>query len=304
MQKYLSIMFTLCVLAVTCVSAECGSVAIIKSSDIVPYRLAADGFKGRYNGRVMEYIISREIERNMDVLDSIKADTPDVVLAVGSNALRFVIEKVSDLPVVYCMVVNPEKCGVMDRSNVVGVSVNVAFDVQLSGFKSLLPGLKRLGMVYNPQVSQGVADKAHAAAGRLGVDLVTQRIRSPKGAPKALRKLIGKIDALWLIADGTVVNADSLEFILLFTLENGIPLLTYSEAFVRAGALMSLSIDHFNAGEQAADVVNDMINGDAERLPSMIEADYVRTSINMVTARAIGLDVPESVLEAADKVFE
>lgn len=304
MQRLLLTILLFAILPLSGISVYGSGVAVIKSGDIEPYEQAFEGFKSVYNGHITEFVISKRLGSSKDLLDNIEAVSPDVILSIGIDALLFAKDNIRDIPNVYCMVMHPEKYEIVNNNNVTGITLRVSTRDLMLKCKSVMPRLKRLGLIYDPGNTRYLAKEAGEISKTLGIELVTEKIRSEKSVPKALRKLAGKIDALWLVADATVVTRDSFDFIILYTLENNIPLMTYSEAFVEAGALMSLSVDYFEIGKHAAKLVNDVLNKRDFPLNPIIEPEHSRLILNIKTANTIGIYISAEVIESSEEVIK
>jgi len=292
------------ILSIHCICAYGQSVIVIKSGEIEPYEQALNGFKSKYSGRISEFIVPKKPEDSKGILDNIEAESPESILAIGIDALLFTKEKIHNIPIVYCMVMDPEKYGITNSNNITGITLKISTKDQMLKLKSIIPELKKVGIIYDPKNTKYIVKEALEIGKTLGIDFVTEKVRSQKTVPKALRKLNGEIDALWLIADATVITRDSFNFIILYTLENNIPLMAYCEAFVQAGALMSLSENYLEIGKQAAKIVKDVANKKTNLLGRIIEPENSYFIINTKTSKTIGINIPREVIESADKVFD
>ena len=279
------------------------SVTVIKSGKIEPYEQAFDGFKSRYNGRITEFLVPKTPKDKKDVWANIETEPPDTILAIGIGALLYAKEKTNSIPIVYCMVMDPEKHGIRNSKNITGITLKISTKDQMLKLKSVMPNLKKVGIIYDPNNTKYIVKEAVKIAKALRIDIVTEKVRTQKAVPKALRKLNGKVDALWLIADASVITRDSFNFIILYTLENNIPLMAYCEAFVLAGALMSLSENYLEIGKQAAKIVNDIADKKGNRFGTIVAPEHSYFIINIKTAKTIGINIPREVIESAHKVF-
>ncbi len=304
MRKLILTKLLFAILSIHCICAYGQSVIVIKSGEIEPYEQALNGFKSEYSGRITEFIVPKSPGDKKDILDNIEAESPESILAIGIDALLFAKEKISSIPIVYCMVMDPEKYGITNSKNITGITLKISTKDQMLKLKSIIPELKKVGIIYNPKNTKYIVKEALQIGKILGIDFVTEKVRSQKTVPKALRKLNGEIDALWLIADATVITRDSFSFIILYTLENNIPLMAYCEAFVQAGALMSLSENYLEIGKQAAKIVKDVGNKKTNLLGRIIEPENSYFIINTKTSKTIGIKIPREVIESADKVFD
>jgi len=279
-----------------------GDVAVLLSKDIEPYHQAFTGFKQSCKNKYTLYNMNGNMEEGQRLTGKIRSFKPKLVLAIGTQAAIVAKQNLKDVPIVFCMVFNPEHYGLSSK-NITGVSLNVPVANQLVTLLQFVPKLKRVGVIYNKKKTGNLISEASEMAKRFNIRLVTAKVDSEKDVPKALRKLIGKIDVLWLVNDATVVNNESFRYILLLTLENRVPLMVFFENFVKAGALVGLSPDFCQAGNQAGEMSNRILSGKSPSDCQIEPPIFVRLAVNLKTARNIGLKVPEKAIEAANKVY-
>ncbi len=307
----------LSILSVCCYGYE---VIALKSENIEPYDLAMDGFRNFSNANIKEYNIEEFANENKKINDAnaadadvkenkgnlieiIKTERPDIILAVGLEALLKVKGKIHDIPIVYCMVMDPEKYNITE-SNITGIALRLSVKEQMLSLKTILPDLKELGVIYNSENTSHIIKNAKKISKETGIKLTREAINNEKQVPNALRRLAGHVDALWLIADSTVITKESYDYIILFALENNMPLVTFSEAFVKAGALLSYSANYSNLGKQAAILSKSIVNKEKTSFPSILEPEKTNLVINSNTANSIGANIPKYVLDSAKKVLK
>ncbi len=189
-------------------------------------------------------------------------------------------------------------------NNIAGITLNIPVDAQFKAYKTLVPGLKTIGVIYDANNSGELIREANAVAKKLGVELVAVSVQSQKEVPEALRGMLGKVDAVWMVPDETVVTTDSFKYFLLTTLENGVPFFAASDIFVEAGALAALTPDYTDVGRQGCQLAMGFTDGQV----TLAEAGArpprkVNLSLNLKTARKIGLAIPTSVIESAKLVY-
>ncbi len=278
-------------------------VAIIKSQDLLPYDQAIEGFRSVTQARVVEYNMKGDIEEGLKIIRQIEQLKPAVVLAVGAKAAALAKENLSDIPLVYCAVIDPEKHG-LQAGDITGIALEIPVNAQLKTFKAVVPTLKRIGVVYDPAKTSGLIRVAQEEARRLGLELIAAEVSNAKDLPGTIRSLLPKIQGLWMIPDSTVITTDSFQFILLTTLEQNIPFMAFSNNFVKAGALLALSPDYFAIGRQSSLLVDKVIKSGVADRGKIIHPETARLSINLKTAKILGLEIPERVLSTADEVFQ
>jgi len=100
-----------------------------------------------------------------------------------------------------------------------------------------------------------------------------------------------KIDAFWMLPDITLITPETVKFLLLFSFENNIPLLAFSEKYVEAGAFMSTGIDAFDMGIQAGELANEILSGRGAKDVQQVCARKVVVSTNLMIARKLGINL-------------
>jgi len=204
---------------------------------------------------------------------------------------------------IFVMVSNPPKHG-LQGANLAGVSLDIPVQMQLARYKALVPTLKTLGVIYDPTKTGAMVAEARSTAATLGFQLLGAPVSTPKEVPAALRSLLGKIDALWMVPDDTVVTPESFKFLLLTAFENNLPFVTVSDIFVEAGALASLSPDYTDVGRQGCQLATDLENGRLRLAEVMVVPPAkVNLAINLRTASKIGLTLPPEIVQSANKVY-
>lgn len=264
--------------------------ATLMSRGTAPYQRALAGFLASWDGEVLRH----DLELEEDALQRIRAERPQVMIAIGAGAAR-AAQSLGDIPVVYCVVSDPEGQGI-GGSHVIGVPVEIPAAVQLEQLRALLPQVRKVGMVHNPARTAAEFADARTAAEAYGMELVAEEARSAAEFPDALQKLLGRVQALWLIADSTVVTQDTFRLMLEAALARKLPLMVFSEEFVRLGALFALSPDFEGSGAEAARLAKEVVAGTAPVRPA--EARW-RLVYNPGTAQALGLELPKAALEGA-----
>ncbi len=280
-------------------------IVTLKSKDVAPYNQALNGFKSVIHSNISEYLISDSSVENRKLIKKIEKSNPSLILTIGLNASLLAKNKISDIPVIYCMVMNPGKHDLIDKkkNTFIGIALNIPIEEQLQQLLKVLPGVKKLGVIYNPENSKRAIADAQQAAKEKGISLIARKVNSKRNVPKAIRAIVTKIDALWLLADATVVTRESFSFLLLSALEQKLPIMAHSERFVQAGALFSVAPSYYDIGRQAAKYAMEIIENNSMDF-SLIKPDVVNLTINLKTAKKIDVHIPEHVLNLANKIFK
>lgn len=266
--------------------AEAGrEVVAVQSIRVGPYEQAIRGFQKACGCRIRRLVISEWGRR--EVLREIKRTRPDMVLAVGRDALSMV-KGLRRLPIVYLMVLNPETL-LSAQENISGVRMNISPDMQLRALLNAMPRAERIGLVYDPNRTGPFLQEARDAATRMGLVLVAKRAYRAKDVPSQILGMKQAIDVFWMVPDITVITPETVEFLILFSLENNIPLLTFSEKYLELGAFMSTGIDPFDMGVQAAEMAGKILRGKEKGPARQVHARRIVVSTNLMIAGKLGI---------------
>jgi putative ABC transport system substrate-binding protein len=262
-------------------------IVAVQSIRVRPYEEAIEGFRSICDVGMRRVVLS-EVGR-AGAMRSIRDGGSEMILAIGGDALSMAKE-VKHIPIVYTMVLNPLS-RLSGEDNIRGVSMNIPPKQQLRALLRALPHVETLGLLYDPDRTGLFVREAHVAALGMGITLKAREIHSPKHAPSLIMDMRGKIDAFWMLPDITVITPQTVEFLVLFSLENTIPLLAFSEKYVELGAFMSTGIDAFDMGRQAGEIANRIVAGVDVSNVHHAGARRLVVSTNLMVARKLGITV-------------
>jgi putative ABC transport system substrate-binding protein len=233
----------------------------------------------------------------------------DVFLAQGEPVLLAAKEKGENIPIVVVSCDPLEKLlGSLRRpgGNATGFTC-VSSDLVGKRFgllKDLLPQLRRVALLYNKRDNHELEFKdAEATAQSLGINLVRFPVESPTEFEPAFRRMIDeKCDALYIFASG-FANLHW-EKLAQLALNKRLPTLYGFREFVEFGGLVSYGANLSDGYRRAAALVDKILKGS---LPSDLPVEQptrFELVINARTAKALGLEVPSTLLALADEVIE
>jgi putative ABC transport system substrate-binding protein len=173
---------------------------------------------------------------------------------------------------------------------------------RLELLREIVPGIRRLAVMVNlgfPGAVQEASD-AHAAASALGLEVVKLEIRRPQDIASSLESL--KADALYVTSDA-LFNANRIR-INTFTLSARLPTIYPFREHVEAGGLISYGVNIPDLFRRAAGYVDKILRGAKPGDIPVEQPTKFDLVINLTTAKALGLKIPESFLMRADQVIE
>ena len=291
-----SLLSFLLVLLVAPVQAEeHPQVAIIRTQNARPYEAALEALRVG---------LKRHADLHFEMVDRddpdegtrIMALDPDVLVTVGSQATSWSLGNTRDVPVVFAMVLNPVSSGLvksMQRpgDRITGASLDVPPDAHFRTLRELI-GARRIAVLYNPEETGPVIESARQAALRQEVELVPIGVASPKQLNQALGQVDSSYDALWSVADRTILSHGTVEHVLIHTIRARIPFMGLSEPYVRAGALLALSTSYHENGRQAAELVRRILGGESPADLAITIPTDLEVVFNELTAKRIGMKLP------------
>ncbi len=283
---------------------EAAEIAILKSADLPYYNQAILGFKAGLPPmmKVKEYNLDSQLTRGREIGKSLRASPPDLVLAVGLKAAIAAKLEIFDTPVVFCMVLNPDAHG-LRTSNMTGIAVRAPPVTQLSALHSLMPNRQRIGVLYDEEQTGAFVQEAIKVATQQGLELVSLTVRGQEDIPRAVSRLLPKIDVLWLIQDQVVVSESSIPFLLESTLNAKVPIFTFSSTLVQRGALGALVLDPWAVGQQAARLSLARLR-DANTSASTIEApEHSQWALNLRSAEYLRIELSPEQIRLAGHIF-
>ena len=271
------------------------TVIVIQSQPIAAYNEAIKGFEEsckRNNVSIAGiYDLKGDIDEGKRVIKNIKDDKrrPDLILAVGILATTLVKEQFTNVPIIFCMVINHERFN-LEGANVTGISSEASTRDQFAVLKELLGTQRNVGVIYDPMKTGRIVSEADLVAKRFEFNLLKAEVESESEVASALTGMVNKIDALWIVPDGTVVTKESLEIILKMSLKHRLPVFCTSSAIVRAGALVSISPDYRQTGIQAAQLAQTLLNSPTVISLGVKQPDKLKVTLNTQTTGIIRVD--------------
>jgi putative ABC transport system substrate-binding protein len=236
----------------------------------------------------------------------------DVIVASGTQAVRAAKEATSSIPIVMTVSSYPERIGLVASlarpgGNVTGLS-NVSPELQgkrLQLLKEIAPSVARVALLYNaasPVEPLGLRELL-AAAPAAGVIIQPVDVRAPDDLPAALAAVAsGRAQAL--MALGNPANFQGRQLIADFAARGRLPGIFEERLFVEAGGLMSYAPSFTALFRRAATYVDRILKGARPADLPVEEPTTFELVINLKTAKALGLTIPQSVLIRADELIQ
>jgi len=234
----------------------------------------------------------------------------DVIVTVGS-AVAAAKQVTSVIPIVFAVAVDPLGGGLVASlarpgGNVTGLSIQSA-DLaakRLQLLRELLPGLRRLAMLGNANYAAAVLEMGEVeSAGRtLGLKIDRFEIRREEDIAPAFEAFKNESQALYLCADA-LINAQH-NRINILALGARLPTIYAGSNFLASGGLISYGANNADLFRHAADYVDKILRGAKPSDLPVEQPTKFDLVINLTTAKALGLTIPEKLMALADEVIE
>jgi putative ABC transport system substrate-binding protein len=234
-----------------------------------------------------------------------------VIVTGGTAAASAVKQATSVIPIVFAAAGDPVRLGLVASlarpgGNITGLS-NQSVDLpgkRLELLRGVVAGLRRLAVMANVGARIGAVemDEVQAAARKLGLDVVPLEIRRAEDIGPALESAKGKADALYVITE-PLANTNRVRINTLANVER-LPTIYGERANVEAGGLMSYGANFPELFRRAADLVDKILRGAKPGDIPVEQPTKFDLTINLTTAKALGIAVPPSLLAQADDVIE
>jgi putative tryptophan/tyrosine transport system substrate-binding protein len=234
----------------------------------------------------------------------------NVIVTVGS-AVPTVQQATAVIPIVFAVGIDPVASGLVASlakpgGNVTGLSLQAA---NLAGkrielLREVVPRLRRLAIIFNVGNAQPALEmeETQAAARTLGLEVASLEIRRAGDIAPAFDTVKGQADALYVAIDQLMVT--NLARILTLALGARLPTIFSTRDFVQAGGFMSYGPNYSDLFRRSADYVDKILRGTKPGDIPVEQPTKFELVINLTTAKALGITVPETVLARADEVIE
>lgn len=246
----------------------------------------------------LEPTIKAMVEENVDLIFT--AGTPTGIAAHRVTAG-------TEIPVVFGVIADPTEAGVITDltrpgGNMTGVMLSKNQGRRLELLLEIAPDIKRILVPFDPTdpASTSAVDQISRLAPSLNVEIVEGHAEDQDSVTRILKNFPEDVDAIFLVP-GTTVNARLNEIVALAKAQK-LPLSGPSTAQVEEGALMTYGFVHHEAGSQAARIADQILKGTAPGVIPVEIAEFF-LAINLPAAQAIGLDIPDSLLQRAEIVI-
>jgi putative ABC transport system substrate-binding protein len=240
------------------------------------------------------------------------ATMPDVILATGASTTGPLLQATRSVPIVFAAVADPVGAGFVDSLARPGGNATgfISFEYGLSAkwlelLKEIAPGVTRVAVLRDPAIPSGVGQFTviQTAAPSLGVEAISVGMRDAAEIERAVAAFARSANG------GLILTVSGLAYlhrdlIIALAARHKLPAVYVERPFAAGGGLISYGSDQVDLYRRAAGYVDRILKGENPAdLPVQAPTKY-ELVINLKTAKALGLTVPETLLARADEVIE
>ncbi|MBC7357622.1 MAG: hypothetical protein H5U10_03690 [Desulfacinum sp.] len=261
-------------------------VTALISQEIRPYLLAVEGLEASLPYPVRRVYLDGPQGRTLRAVEeAVRAGA--VCVAVGPESVRMVEQTADPPPVVAVMVLDlPAGPG-----GSCGVSLRIPLETQAGLLRETFPGLRRLGVLFDPGSDPSWFDRCRAASAAGPVEVVPLPVHGSRGPSRLFEGPGPDVDALLFVPDPAVVSKTVIRYVITQCVVRKILPVGYNSFFHEAGAGASFVLDYRRAGEAAASLVDHRLRG----RPCPPVTPPFRLWVKKKTVQAVGMELGEPV---------
>jgi ABC-type uncharacterized transport system substrate-binding protein len=270
------------------------------------------GWSDGGNVRIDTRWAAADVDRFRSYAAELVALAPDVILASGHPSVVALQQATRTVPIVFLQVVDPVGAGFVASlarpgGNATGFTV---FEYSISGkwlelLKEVVPSVTRAAIIRDAAITAGTGQFAaiQAVAPSLGIEVSPIGVHDPGEIERAIGAFARSSNG-GLIVTGSALAAVHRDLIVMLAARHKLPAIYSFRYFGTAGGLISYGPDPIDQYRRAAGYVDRILKGEKPAdLPVQAPTKYEMV-INLKTAKALGLEIPATVLARADEVIE
>lgn len=248
------------------------------------------------------------------IATQIMGERPDLILAIATPSAQTCAQAVKkaphmqNIPMLFSAITDPVTAGLVDdlrnpAANITGVSDMLPLEQHMGMVRDFLPQMKTLGVMYNSGEanSKSSVDYLHRVGDTMGFEVVEATVSRTSDVYQAAKSLVGKVDAVFVPTDNTVVEA--LESAIRVCTQSKTPLFAADVDSVRRGAIAAMGFDYYQHGRQTGAMARRILGG-ARIADNPVETqETLQLHVNPEAAGNMGVTVPDAIIARADKVY-
>lgn len=271
-------------------------------------QLAAKGFKDGGNIRI-DYQCAQGEQTNLNTIcQKFVSDKCDLIVAIATPTALTAANMTEDIPVLFSACTDPVGSGLVTNlekpgKNVTGTSDAVSAEKIMELAKRITPDIKKIGALYNSSETNSISvvNDLKEYAAKNGMEVIEGTVTNSSEVQQVTQSLAPQVDAIFSPIDNTI--AEAMPIVAQVTQSAKTPMYVGADSMVQDGGLATYGINYVSLGQETADMAVEILNGkNPGDMPVRTISD-VEIYVNAATAEAIGVTIPEDVLNEAAEIF-
>jgi len=276
---------------------------------------ARDGFMNELEERGLSvrftpFTAAGDLTTSAQMAEQLVGMNPDLLLGISTPSTRSLQAATSTTPIVFTAVTDPVAAEFVQTAerpgtNLTGMSDLLPIIEQIRFLQRLFPNAETVGIIYNSGEENSViqANMAADAMRELGLTYIRATVTGTHDVAQITESIVRQVDVIFTPTCNTM--AEAMTTAVMSAADAGIAIVAGDSGSVVRGALATEGIDYYLLGRQAAAMAAQILLGEAvPQEMSVLWQDTREITINMATARHLGIEIPADILATATLVEE
>ena len=232
----------------------------------------------------------------------------DLILAIATPAAQSMAAETTEIPILVTAVTDLVGASLIEDNEAPGTNVSGTSDLtpvalQFDLLQEILPEAKTVGIMYtSSEVNSEIQAKiAMEAAEERGLAYEVGTVTNINDVAQAVASLADKVDVIYIPTDNVLANG--MANVAALTNEAGVPVIVGEAGMCQNGGLATVGIDYYKLGYQTGQMAIRIFEGaDISAMPVEYASDAA-VGVNETTAKALGIEIPQSVMDRAVDVY-
>jgi putative ABC transport system substrate-binding protein len=267
--------------------------------------LEEQGYEQGHNLTVVYNNAQGDIKTAEKIAQDFVKMKPDLIMPISTASAQAIVtaDKTARIPVVFAAVTDPIAAQLVPTLIQPGGYVTGVYDFppiakQIDIIQKILPQIKTLGVLYNPgEINSLQMIKELKKTLPTSITILEAPVTSAQTVSDATRSLIGKVDAIYVPADNTVVA--NIDTVLKITQANNLPVFASEQGSVEKGALAALAYNQYEVGYLAGKMAGEILSGKKPGALDVVTLANPQLYMNTHTAQTLNITIPEPLSKSA-----
>jgi putative ABC transport system substrate-binding protein len=277
------------------------TVVIVKpQADIAIFKQIISGFKETIGADMPSALVKEYgFSGKNDNFDALKSLHPNVIFAIGGDQIGAILKNTENIPVVSSELVRQSKA-IRTDNRIALVSLDVPPEFRLQYVKKVMPKVRRVGIIYDPQQNSEMVENYMALARSMDMDVVKFPVITMRQVQETRYR---GADVLLFIPDSFVCQTLSVKNIIVSAFKDNVPVVGLAGLYAQAGAVLAVEPDYADHGRQAAEAALRILNGEKPEDIPVSFCRKLRYFVNTAMVSLMGIEMSPDFVKNADQVF-